>query len=118
MKRIIKFRGKYNDTWVFGSLLIGTGKVALCQIENVDFDNHLLYDVDPETVGQFTGKVDKKDTPIYDGDINQDNGYVMWGEDSACWLWVFPNGDMHDFMDEQLWCEIIGNIHDNPNLIK
>lgn len=67
---------------------------------------------------QFTGKIDKKDIPIYDGDINQDKGYVMWGEDSACWLWVFLNGDMHDFMDEQLWCEIIGNKTDNPELLK
>ena len=90
--------------------------------------------VDPDTVGQFTGLFDKNGKEIYEGDIITVNGryprVVLW--DKMMWalmpteyyhdayFWVMnlqhPGPDWwEEFSDE---FEIIGNIHDNPELLK
>ena len=76
-----------------------------------------------ETMEQFTGLYDKNGKEIYKGDIilnplyeepyiveYSENlaGYAGWGDDRACGCYLITDEDI----------EIIGNIHENPELIK
>lgn len=140
--REIKFRGKRIDNggWVEGSLL----KVTLDaetyylifgdEFLPVGADVRAMYHacVDPETVGQFTGLTDNRGTKIYDGDImrftnpeGDSSIYVIqWMQCSCICGWVarfmsLPDDD-GDPLDD-FFCsmsEVIGNIHDNPELLK
>lgn len=66
---------------------------------------------------QFTGLHDKNGKEIYEGDMNQDKGIVKWNNDSASFVWDY-NNDLHCFEEESEWCEIIGNIYENPELLQ
>ena len=99
--REIKFRGrrKNSSEWVYGAFL---AIPKLCSyIYDVQPDGQATrYLVDEDTVGQFTGLKDSTGKEIYEGDIVK---VVNDGEES---FHVLMNSD----------CEIIGNVHDNPEL--
>ena len=126
--RTIKFRGQKttNGVWVYGSLVYSneiqtaiyfqTGSGLVKSMEWVY--------VNPETVGQFTGLYDKNEKEIYDGDILKVQGLgekieVRFVRGVFAFLW---NGDLDDEAPinapTQAWAEVVGNIHDNPKLIK
>lgn len=121
MDRTIKFRGKRidNKKWVYGFL---ADKDYINDIDSIDLSS---IEVDIDTVGQFTGLFDKNGKEIYEGDIIK--GFditieVWYSEDRACFIAEMkePQNDMVDILggyDTQRM-EIIGNIYDNPDLIK
>jgi uncharacterized phage protein (TIGR01671 family) len=92
-------------------------------------------EVDPETIGQSTGIPDENGKEVYDGDIlgewvDTDEGLVrgkrqvFWQNESGCWMLDSSFGQdktSGDNLTKELNLyifEIIGNIHENPELLK
>lgn len=126
MTREIKFRGKRldNGEWVYGSLIIRHGAyyIAVSMFDLVKQDCECP--VAPATVGQYTGLKDDKNKEIYDGDIVQDEyeGVAKVCFDSYSWQLIYGIGDdgnqVQSFEElDGLRIAIIGNIHDNPELL-
>lgn len=138
--RQIKFRGKRIDGkgWAYGSLIIDTEN-DLCDITWFDFSGQHVFEVEKETIGQFTSLLDKNGKGIYKSDIGVvKNGdpfapvvKMLVVEEMGCFgvlpitseTDVFGNkytGKMLPFYPEYKASvfEIVGNIHDNPELLK
>ena len=139
--REILFRGKRADNgeWVEGDLDRGL-------FANIDFISYfktigerVSYEVSPETVGQYTGLCDKNGKKVFEGDVIRTlyancpknkhidkveffdgsflatNGGGLYAKISGLGSSKPMANDMSVHMIE---CEIIGNIHDNPELFK
>ena len=139
--RNIKFRGKTLKTnqWVYGMPVETEKRCWLVSSPGTSFadgDLMLYYiEVDPETVGQWTGLQDKNGVDIYEGDVI-DIGIVPRKPRIGIVEWIKPYCSflLHQqdptFEDEfwGLYCSstdnsstayrILGNIHDNPELVK
>ena len=163
--REILFRGKREHTgeWVFGSLIHRDNYCCILPPEGV---MHPMYEpyldpefgtfdgsaipIDPNTVGQFTGLLDKKGERIFEGDIVRwtvekqriigFQSYYYPGHYFGALLvvrWLpagfmlcptndkdpaIPNTaskvDNYSFWNHQRGLEIVGNIHDNPELLE
>ena len=141
--REIKFRGKRIDngefvygllcrTFIAGNLENGYG------IQVADEFEMVAYEVDPETVGQFTGLRDNKRTAefpegqkIFDGDIVKDKHsqmfVVRWNIHWGAFCLAKPNGrflggkiyySSHSPIYDGLKnCKVIGNVHEQSNLL-
>lgn len=123
--RTIKFRGKRADNgeWVYGSLLWMTGVQYIYPDPAPEGYND--YVVIPDTIGQFTGLFDKNGEEIYEGDVVRTLsgfvGYVRYNErfmrfEVAEAGESYDNDRKPDGVPRESW-EVIGNIHDNPELL-
>lgn len=136
--REILFRGKREDgTWAYGDLLQDADlEITLINgfnyyssesgLEREPFSELVI----PETVGQYTGLTDKNGTKIFEGDIVTTDiarPYLIVEFRDGCFMFNCNDGDkdyydiMLPILDEQQTVykhgEVIGNIHDNPELL-
>ena len=121
--REILFRGKSKTTgeWFYGNLFVEDAKGRT----HVGITTKACFNIDPETVGQFTGMIDKNGTKIFEGDIlnepflcGEKLYYVFWDDDYFAFR--AKGEDITYHLDEisPSHCEVIDNIHDNKELLK
>ena len=127
--REILFRGKRidNGEWAYGSVVVCNGEdgtaPTLAEIYEKGMGEALL--VDPATVGQFTGVLDKNGTKIFEGDImplyedgEKFNWKVIFNGGVFC-LSFLNDEQFHKHIEGRYYLrEVIGNIHDNPELLE
>lgn len=131
--REILFRGKRKDTgeWIYGDFV--GGDMICDNLEDTENATGTYYGQTPyvgftnvvrETVGQFTGMADKNSKKIFEGDIlihakkyrykvfwcNDRKGFYVRGIDFSDYDYI-GNFYTHTI-------EVIGNIHDNPELLE
>ena len=127
--RNILFRGKDTVTgeWVYGDLIhriVWTKPMYIIRTFDNGFDIYKDYDVYPESVAQFTGLHDKNDKKIFEGDIftneKGDIGRVTWYDEySAFMIFSITKNKVYWLYDNDFSMLLyIGNIHDNPELLK
>lgn len=126
--REILFRAKRNkkyckeQNWTYGVPFIDHEGDCIFKTSSSE------YVVDPETVGQFTGLTDKNGKRIFEGDIvkglflfERSVNAVVTFQDGAFGL-EWYRGNVKTFNAFTSVCnveyEVIGNIHDNPELLK
>lgn len=124
MKREIRFRGKdvFSGKWVYGDLAHNQ------KITREGLEPRVMvagYEVDPKTVGQFTGLHDKNGTEIYEDDIVA-LCYGLPGLEVFAWVrykngaFILTEGERdYGFLPSRINLEmtVAGNIHDNKELI-
>lgn len=126
MMREILFRGKRmdNEEWVKGDLI--REPWGYC-IQVVDGDGNLFtrkkYAIDTSTVGQYTGLTDKNGERLFEGDVltvdGEDGFFALEFQEDTARFVMSGDGFVADF--DNFWSyevEIIGNIHDNPELLR
>ena len=121
--REILFRGKTTVTgnWICGCL----GRNTSTDAPQILPEGHCSYSlVIPETVGQFTGLTDCNGKKIFEGDIVKlfykdgfEVGLIGWSNIDVRYKFASPDGTAYGF-DVTDTFEVIGNIHDNPELLK
>lgn len=123
--REILFRGKnkYCSSWIVGYYYEKNGNP---RIKN-DYQD---LEVDPNTIGQYTGLKDKNGTKIFEGDIVRDkdnpqlkgfNDYIIYFEDGSFMRQSIEWSDIGGFIFSEYNAqdvEVVGNIYDNPELLE
>ena len=123
--REIKFRGKRTDTgeWVYGDL---QHVQRICTKEEAEQSGRRSepavrianYDVEKVTIGQFTGLYDKNGRAVFEGELLSGYDHVIvvgWIDGGFC-------DCKSDIIEPLMYLavedrEVIGNIHDNPELL-
>ena len=140
--REILFRGKSVDSnyFTYGYLIklgnrYGITDKCISILDGV-YHNFEVREVIPETIGQYTGMIDSNNNKIFEGDIisipfeedrspyespvfHHENGVIYFDDSRHGWYVRFTDSDeisIWEFDDRDVL--VIGNIHDNPELLK
>lgn len=150
--RQIKFRGKRlkDGKWIYGSLADYSMRILNTSVKKkIIFDNIASFatdnfgfvvndhEVDPETIGQFTGLIDRNGKEIYEGDIIRYSDSLGLSFISPVAFYEGRFGirmkytsahatldrkgnynDGHCHVDYTIEYEVVGNIYDNPELME
>ena len=126
MKREILFRGLSNQGkgWLYGDLIRNKrGAIAIVPPHPLKVTHkYSCYEVIPDTIGQYTGLTDKNGVRIFEGDI------ISIGEPNIKYITMWRDAGLHakqigasSYVGLTYWAsdiEVLGNVIDNPELIK
>lgn len=135
--REILFRGKdlqEQNGWIYGYFYKSdinkrereSGKATLIFTPDCDTfiyvpEYHNSWMVKAETVGQYTGLTDKNGTRIFEGDIcwfyGGDYYSGLWEQNAIVAITDMTDDEQTHYLNNAEYCEVIGNIYDNPELL-
>ena len=129
------------NTWVYGYYRDKVGLPVISQFET-ERCGYIDYEIDENTIGQYTGLTDKNGKKIFEGDIVklvepklkiEWNAIVEFGNPNGVYDWGYQlkpitnNAIKYEYNldilcwvgmeDVNVYCEVIGNIYDNPELV-
>ena len=136
--REILFRGKRidNGEWIEGYLLLCDERVFILPwgvvgcwhfdwLKKGEYIFGKFIEVIPKTIGQYTGLTDKNGKRIFEGDIWDCQGYkgvIKWNDDDCAFEATYTVGGIEYAnavnSKRAKSAKVIGNIHDNPELLK
>lgn len=116
------YRGKHveDGKWAYGwySPIVFYDGTIIPSIKDTD---GLIHQVLPGTVGQYVGKIDVNGKRIFEDDIvvspQTSPGVVEWEYDLCMYMVRLSEGDYLEPMYSYNY-EVIGNIHDNKNILE
>ena len=131
--REILFRGKrtINGDWVYGDFVRGNERKSLRDsifVYDSETQSFNDYEINPSTLGQYTGLTDKDGKRIFEGDIakvlqGKDKDIAYVGFENGAFMLYPKTGNIYERTLWEYWyndwdVEIIGNITDNPELLE
>lgn len=124
MNREILFKAKRidNGEWVEGNLFVDDkGEKYEILVGYINY--RIAWEVDPQTTCQYTGLTDKNGNKIWENDvvkgkIHFTTGYKMAKGCIKYYINAFKLMIEHNDKEIPFSCEVIGNVFDNPELLK
>ena len=131
--REILFRGKrtHNGEWVYGDFVRGNERKSLRDsifVYDSETQSFNDYEINPSTLGQYTGLTDKNGKRIFEGDVakvlqGKDKDIAYVGFENGAFMLYPKTGNIYERTLWEYWyndwdVEVIGNITDNPELLE